>query len=151
MNIEIHTPIRAACLRPADEGWERPRGAEVQEVVRRTGLSGRAVGRALGLSEHGGRQVRRWVSEDAPIAYTAWAVLCDMVGLGRIWQSPDTEGDGASELPLTEQTVNAAMTWWGTLTESERSAWLERAEVDKTPTRAWVAYQHAARSAALRD
>jgi len=120
-------------------------------TVRRTGLSGRAVGRALGLSEHGGRQVRRWVSEDAPIAYAAWAVLCDMVGSGRIWQNQDTEGDYTSELPLTEQAVNAAMTWWGTLTESERSAWLEKAEIDKTPTRAWVAYRQAARSARRRD
>jgi hypothetical protein len=151
MDVEIHIPIRAACLRPADEGWERPRGAEVQEVVRRTGLSGRAVGRALGLSEHGGRQVRRWVSEDAPITYTAWAVLCDMVGLGRIWQNFGTEGDYTSELPLTEQAVNAAMTWWGTLTESERSGWLERAGTDSTPARAWLAYQAAARSATHRD
>ena len=55
MTVEIHTPIRAECLLPADEGWERPRGAEVQEVLRRTGLSGRAVARVLGLSEHGGR------------------------------------------------------------------------------------------------
>jgi hypothetical protein len=81
MTVEIHTPIRAECLLPADEGWERPRGAEVQEVLRRIGLSGRAIGRVLGLSEHGGRQVRRWVSEDAPITYTAWAILCDMAGL----------------------------------------------------------------------
>ena len=91
MTVEIHTPIRAECLLPADEGWERPRGAEVQEVLRRTGLSGRAVARVLGLSEHGGRQVRRWVSEDAPITYTAWAILCDMAGLGRIWRGKTLE------------------------------------------------------------
>src|ERR1700676_14565 len=91
MTVDIHTPIRAECLLPADEGWERPRGAEVQEVLRRTGLSGRAVARVLGLSEHGGRQVRRWVSEDAPITYTAWAILCDMAGLGRIWRGKNLE------------------------------------------------------------
>lgn len=55
MTVDIHTPIRAECLLPADEGWERPRGAEVQEVVRRIGLSGRALA-VLGLSEHGGRR-----------------------------------------------------------------------------------------------
>ncbi|MDR6495980.1 hypothetical protein J2797_005905 [Paraburkholderia terricola] len=91
MTDDIHVTIRAECLRPADEGWERPRGAEVQEVVRRTGLSGRAVARVLGLSEHGGRQVRRWISEEAPITYTAWAILCDMVGLGRIWRGKTLE------------------------------------------------------------
>jgi len=80
------------------------------------------------------------------LTYTAWAVLCDMVGLGRIWQSRDTAGNYASELPLTEHTINAAMTWWGALTKSERAGWLEKAEIDKTPTRAWVAYQQAARS-----
>jgi hypothetical protein len=84
MQTDIHVSIRPGCLRAAGE-WQRPRGSEIQEVVRRTGLSGRAVARALGLSEHGGRQVRRWISEDAPIPYTAWAILCDMVGFERIW------------------------------------------------------------------
>ena len=91
MTIDIHTPIRSECLLPADEGWERPRGAEVQEVVRRIGLSGRALARVLGLSEHGGRQVRRWSSGEAPITYTAWAILCDMAGLGQIWRGKTLE------------------------------------------------------------
>lgn len=86
MTVDVHVEIRPECLVPADEGWERPRGAEVQEVVRRIGLSGRAIARVLGLSEHGGRQIRRWISEDAPINYPAWAILCEMAGLGRIWR-----------------------------------------------------------------
>jgi hypothetical protein len=91
MTIDIHTPIRAECLLPADEGWERPRGAEVQEVVRRIGLSGRALARVLGLSEHGGRQVRRWISGETPVPYIAWAILCDMAGLGTIWRGKTLE------------------------------------------------------------
>ena len=91
MTVEIHTPIRAECLLPADEGWERPRGAEVQEVVRRIGLSGRALARVLGLSEHGGRQVRRWISGETPVPYIAWAILCDMAGLGTIWRGKTLE------------------------------------------------------------
>ncbi|CAD6560694.1 XRE family transcriptional regulator [Paraburkholderia sabiae] len=86
MTVDVHVEIRPECLVPADEGWERPRGAEVQEVVRRIGLSGRAVARVLGLSEHGGRQIRRWISDDAPINYPAWAILCEMAGFGRIWR-----------------------------------------------------------------
>jgi hypothetical protein len=107
MTVDVHVEIRPECLVPADEGWERPRGAEVQEVVRRIGLSGRAIARVLGLSEHGGRQIRRWISEDAPINYPAWAILCDIAGLGRIWHGKtlaassqnyaSVSGDGSEE------------------------------------------------------
>jgi hypothetical protein len=90
--------IRPECLRPADDGWERPRGAEIQEVIRMTGLPGRAIARYLGMSELGGRQVRRWISEDATIPYSAWALLCDRAGLGCIWRPK--EGWSASS---TEQ------------------------------------------------
>jgi len=31
------------------------------------------------------------VSEDAPITYAAWAILCDMAGLGRIWRGKTLE------------------------------------------------------------
>jgi hypothetical protein len=86
MNYEVK--IRQECLRPAEAGWERPHGAEIQEVIRRTGLPGRGVARVLGMSEFGGRQVRRWISEDAAIPYSAWALLCDLAGLGCIWRAP---------------------------------------------------------------
>ncbi|MCP3728308.1 XRE family transcriptional regulator [Paraburkholderia sp. CNPSo 3272] len=90
--------IRAACLRSAEDGWEQPTGAEIQEVIRRTGLPGRAVARYLGLSEYGGRQVRRWISEDAAIPYSAWALLCDRAGLGCIWR-PAADRAGPDPLP----------------------------------------------------
>jgi hypothetical protein len=83
--------IRAECLVPADSGWIQPNGAEVQEVIRRIGLPGRALARKLGLSQWGGRQVQRWIAEDAPIPYSAWALLCDMAGLGQIWRAKTLE------------------------------------------------------------
>nr|WP_234480819.1 XRE family transcriptional regulator [Paraburkholderia aspalathi] len=71
-------------MRAATE-WARPSGSEIQEIIRRTGLPGRGVARVLGLSENGGRLVRRWVGEDAEIPYAAWALLCDLAGFERIW------------------------------------------------------------------
>ena len=95
--MSYHIEIRATCLRSAEDGWEQPSGAEIQEVIRRTGLPGRAVARYLGMSEYGGRQVRRWISEDAAIPYSAWALLCDRAGLGCIWRPP---ADRAGPDPL---------------------------------------------------
>ena len=80
-----HIEIRPECLQPA-ANWASPTGAEIQEVVRRTGMSGRAATRFLGLADGDGRQIRRWVSGDSPIPYSAWALLCDAAGLGQIWR-----------------------------------------------------------------
>ena len=90
--------IRPECLRAAAE-WTQPNGAEVEEMIRRTGLGARAVARLLGLSENGRRRVRRWIDEEAEIPYTAWALLCDLAGYERIWLNstrrplPDVEDD----------------------------------------------------------
>ena len=32
------------------------------------------------------RTIRRWIGEDTPIPYAAWAILCDQAGLGVIWK-----------------------------------------------------------------
>lgn len=84
MNEDINGIIRSACLRGAQQ-WERPTREEIQEVIRRTGMSGRAVARALGIGEEG-RHVRRWCTGKSEIPYTAWAVLCHLAGLGIIWR-----------------------------------------------------------------
>jgi hypothetical protein len=50
-------------------------------------LTGRAVADLVGLSEKGGgRQVRRWISEESHIPYAACAILCEVAGLGKIWE-----------------------------------------------------------------
>ncbi|MGY6259087.1 XRE family transcriptional regulator [Paraburkholderia caledonica] len=87
MNNDFHTRIRPECLLPWVQGWQQPTGVEVREVISRTGLTGRGVADLVGLSEKGGgRQVRRWISEESHIPYAAWAILCEVAGLGKIWE-----------------------------------------------------------------
>ena len=91
MATEYQTPIRPECLAPG-ASFEQPSGAEIREVVRRTGMTGGEVGIFLGLSDKGGgRQIRRWISEESAIPYSAWALLCAEAGLGQIWSAPETE------------------------------------------------------------
>ncbi len=77
--------IRNECLQPA-ESWAQPKGEEVREVLRLAGFSGSKAARVLGLGATGGRTVRRWVGDDSPIPYAAWALLCECAGLGIIWK-----------------------------------------------------------------
>lgn len=79
MNIRPETLTEA-------EHWEMPTGAEIRAVIAAVGLSGSGVSRVLGLGSGGGRTVRRWVAGESPIPYAAWALLCEMAGLGRIWR-----------------------------------------------------------------
>ena len=85
--------VRAECLRPADEGWEPPTAGEVRAVLALAGLSGGAAARFLGHEREGRtRRIRRWAGGDEPIPYSAWALLCDRAGLGRIWEdTPELE------------------------------------------------------------
>ena len=59
---------------------------EVREVLRLAGLTGGKAAKVLGLGPKGDRTIRRWVGEDTPIPYAAWALLCDYAGLGLIWK-----------------------------------------------------------------
>ncbi|SAL62427.1 helix-turn-helix domain-containing protein [Caballeronia humi] len=77
------TTIRVACLGPYSETWERPTGEEVREILRRAGLSGAQAAKLVGVSDS--RQVRRWTGDNAPISYSAWAILCDFAGIEKIW------------------------------------------------------------------
>lgn len=78
--------IRLECLRPAARSWEQPTGEEVREVLRAANLTGSQAAKLLGLGVTGDRTVRRWVGEDSAIPYAAWALLCDLAGLGCIWK-----------------------------------------------------------------
>lgn len=78
--------IRLECLRPAINGWLKPTGEEVREVLRLAGFTGGHAARALGLGLKGDRTVRRWIGEDSDIPYAAWAILCEFAGLGVIWK-----------------------------------------------------------------
>jgi len=85
--------IRQECLRPATGGWERPTGNEVREALRLAQLTGGQAAKTLGLGAEGGRTVRRWIGEDSAIPYAAWALLCDVAGLGRIWRTTHGPND----------------------------------------------------------
>lgn len=79
--------IRPECLRPYEQNWLQPSGAEIRETLRLAGLSGSEAAKLLGLGpQSGGRTIRRWISEDSAIPYAAWALLCDFSGLGIIWR-----------------------------------------------------------------
>lgn len=77
--------IRPECLRPADEGWEQPTAAEVRAIYNEAGLTGSGVARFLGIASKGQRVIRRWAGGEDDIPYSAWALLCDKAGYGRIW------------------------------------------------------------------
>lgn len=81
------TNIRASCLCPFAQGWSKPTGEEIREVLRLAGFSGSQAAKALGLGEKGDRTVRRWIGEDSAIPYAAWALLCDFAGFDCIWKS----------------------------------------------------------------
>ena len=59
---------------------------DMREVLRLAGLTGGKAAKVLGLGPKGDRTIRRWVGEDTPIPYAAWALLCDYAGLGLIWK-----------------------------------------------------------------
>jgi hypothetical protein len=78
--------IRPECLVPAQAGWVQPTSDEVRAVLKRAGLTGAQAAARLYLGQSGDRTVRRWTA-GKPIPYAAWAVLCDIAGLGCIWRS----------------------------------------------------------------
>ncbi len=77
--------IRPECLTLPDV-WAPPTGAEIREVLRRARLTGGGAARALALGKGGDRTVRRWIGEESHIPYAAWAILCDLAGMGIIWR-----------------------------------------------------------------
>lgn len=85
MNDEPLVVIREECLRPAIY-WSKPTGAEVQEVLRLAGFTGRLAADYLDLADKSGRQIRKWVSGETRISYAAWALLCHAANLGPIWE-----------------------------------------------------------------
>jgi hypothetical protein len=77
--------IRRECLQPAIY-YAEPTAAEVQEIVRLAGFTGRMAADYLGLADKNGRQIRRWCSGETGIPYSAWALLCYAAGFGHIWE-----------------------------------------------------------------
>ncbi|MFJ3465341.1 transcriptional regulator [Achromobacter spanius] len=78
--------IRPECLRPFADGWQQPESGEVRAVLSMAGLTGGEAAKLLGISD--GRTIRRWTGGDSPIPFAAWAILCEVAGLGVIWAKP---------------------------------------------------------------
>jgi hypothetical protein len=75
--------VRSECLRPIAEVWQQPQAGEVRAVLSLAGLTGGEAAKLLGISD--GRTIRRWTGGDSPLPFAAWAILCNMAGLGVIW------------------------------------------------------------------
>lgn len=93
------TEIRRECLMPFADGWQQPSPEEVRAVLRMAGLTGSEASRLLGVSD--GRTVRRWTGGDAPIPFAAWAMLCEVAGLGTIWKPAWLPGYDAAGQPTS--------------------------------------------------
>lgn len=78
--------IRQECLVPASN-WQQPSTEEIREVLRLAELSSAEASRVLGIESKGDRVMRRWVNAEADMPYAAWAILCDLAGLGLIWRN----------------------------------------------------------------
>lgn len=75
--------IRPETLRKYGAGWEQPTPAEVRAVIKLAGLTGAEAAQLVGLSDS--RTVRRWTGGQSDIPFAAWAILCEVAGLGIIW------------------------------------------------------------------
>ena len=78
------TAIRDVCLLPFDNGWQHPTGEEIKQVLRLANLSGSKAAKLTGIKES--RTVRRWTGGESEIPFAAWAILCEVAGLGMIWK-----------------------------------------------------------------
>ena len=79
------TLIRSCCL-TLGENWTQASPEEVIEALRLAKLSAENAGRVLGYGIGNGRTVRRWRLGETKVPHAAWAILCDLAGLGRIWR-----------------------------------------------------------------
>jgi hypothetical protein len=57
--------------------------SELRTVLKTAGLLNADAARLVGVLD--GRILRRWTSGESKIPYSAWAVLCEAAGFGRIW------------------------------------------------------------------
>lgn len=88
--MQTHT-IRQECLIPAWHNWEQPNTDEIREVLELAELSIAEASRVLGIKSKGDRVMRRWVKMEVDMPYAAWAVLCDLAGLGIIWRNANPD------------------------------------------------------------
>lgn len=77
--------VRKEILLPADK-WSCPTPEEIRELYKMLNLTSKEIAACLGL-ETGSGSVRKWAQGQKKIPYAAWGVLCQMAGLGIIWEA----------------------------------------------------------------
>ncbi|MDN7880080.1 transcriptional regulator [Burkholderia aenigmatica] len=80
---ELKEAIRPASLRRFADDWEVPDSNAIRAVLKLAKLTGGEAARRVGI--HDSRTVRRWTGGETAIPYAAWALLCEIAGLGKIW------------------------------------------------------------------
>ncbi|BBW84035.1 transcriptional regulator [Escherichia coli] len=76
--------IRSECFLPFGAGWDCPTPEEIRTLMQIAELTGSKAATLTGLKDS--RTVRRWVGGDTPIPFSAWAILVEYAGLGKIWK-----------------------------------------------------------------
>ncbi|EAM5005907.1 transcriptional regulator [Salmonella enterica] len=82
-NNPFPASIRPECFLPYGNGWSCPTPEEIRTLMQISGLTGSKAATLTGLKD--GRTVRRWIGGDTPIPFSAWAILVEYAGFGKIW------------------------------------------------------------------
>lgn len=77
----LNVPVES--LRPFSSDWIAPGRDVVRQVLDACGLDRLGAKAFLGCS---GKDVNKWTTGEATIAYSCWALLCVRAGLGAIWE-----------------------------------------------------------------
>lgn len=77
--------IRSECFLSFGYGWVCPTPEEIKSLMKDAGLTGSKAATLTGVKDS--RTVRRWVGGDTPIPFSAWAILVEYAGLGKIWRT----------------------------------------------------------------
>lgn len=65
-------------------GMVCPTPEEIRTLMQMAELTGSKAATLTGLKDS--RTVRRWIGGDTPIPFSAWAILVEYAGLGKIWK-----------------------------------------------------------------
>ncbi|HEE9631293.1 TPA: hypothetical protein R8E83_003574 [Escherichia coli] len=79
----IEAGLNPGTLNNAQNGWERPTGADIRILLNILGLS---VTAAAAIVDADRVTASRWLSGARKISYPYWAILVSVAGLGNLWE-----------------------------------------------------------------
>lgn len=106
--VKVSGNIRPECLIPLPGPWARPTGAEIAAAISMAGLNGTSFSRMVGVY---GRTVRRWLSDDAPMPYAAWAWLAARAGLAELWRPAMPHAGEGGKYSFELEEIEGANGW----------------------------------------